>query len=82
MLLQIALFYSLLGLSNILLYMCTTNLNLKSEASIRYGKGLNYEYTENAINRACHLLEKYANAKILSGTVCFDNIDKTDEKKD
>ena len=41
-------------------------LDLKSEASIRYGKGLNYEYTLSAINRACHLLEKYADAKILS----------------
>lgn len=52
-------------------------LNLKSEASIRYGKGLNYEYTRLAIERACHLLEKYANATILSGTVEYDNIDKT-----
>ena len=40
-----------------------SNLNLKSEASIRYGKGLNYEYTDAAILRACHLLEKYADAK-------------------
>ena len=40
------------------------NLNLRSEASIRYGKGLNYEYTKEAIDRACHLLEKYADAKI------------------
>ena len=54
-----------------------SNLNLKSEASIRYGKGLNYEYTMDAINRACHLLEKYADAKILTGIVMHDNIDKT-----
>ena len=54
-------------------------LNLKSEASIRYGKGLNYEYTMNALNRACHLLQKYANAKILSGIVSYDKIDKKDE---
>lgn len=51
-------------------------LNLKSEASIRFGKGLNYEYTEKAIERACHLLEKYADAKVLSGTVKYDNINK------
>ena len=51
-------------------------LNLRSEASIRYGKGLNYEYTEMAIKRACHLLEKYADAQILSGIVKYDNIDK------
>lgn len=55
----------------------STNLNLKSEASIRYGKGLNYEYTSDAIERACHLLEKYAGAKVLSGIVKYDNIDKT-----
>jgi len=52
-------------------------LNLRSEASIRYGKGLNYEYTEKAINRACHLLEKYANAKVLSGIISHDTLDKT-----
>lgn len=54
----------------------TARLNLRSEASIRYGKGLNYEYTEMAIKRACHLLEKYADAQILSGIVKYDNIDK------
>ena len=53
------------------------NLNLRSEASIRYGKGLNYEYTEKALLRACHLLEKYANAKVLTGIAKYDKIDKT-----
>ena len=53
-----------------------SRLNLRSEASIRYGKGLNYEYTEMAIKRACHLLEKYAGAKILTGVVKYDNVDK------
>lgn len=52
------------------------NLDLKSEASIRYGKGLNYEYTEKALIRACHLLEKYAGAIVLSGVVKYDTIDK------
>ena len=55
----------------------SNRLNLKSEASIRYGKGLSYEYTDMAIERACHLLEKYADAEILSGTVKHDKIDKT-----
>lgn len=54
-----------------------SNLDLRSEASIRYGKGLSYEYTEKAIERACYLLEKYAGAKVLSGTVKYDKIDKT-----
>ncbi len=57
-----------------------TNLDLKSEASIRYGKGLNYEYTEKAINRACYLLEKYAGAKVLKGTVKHDKVEKEDKK--
>ena len=52
------------------------NLDLRSEASIRYGKGLSFEYTNKAIERACHLLEKYAGAKVLSGTICHDKIDK------
>lgn len=54
----------------------SNRLNLKSEASIRYGKGLNYEYTIDAINRACSLLEKYANAKVLKGIVCHDKLNK------
>ena len=55
------------------------HLDLRSEASIRYGKGLNYEYTLMAINRACHLLEKYAGAKVLSGMVSHDVVDKSEK---
>ena len=55
----------------------SSKLNLRSEASIRYGKGLSFEYTDKAIERACYLLEKYANAKVLSGTIKYDKIDKT-----
>ena len=55
------------------------HLDLRSEASIRYGKGLNYEYTLMAINRACHLLEKYAGAKVLSGMVRHDVVDKSEK---
>ncbi len=54
-------------------------LDLRSEASIRYGKGLNYEYTNKAILRACHLLEKYADAKVLSDMVIHDEIDKKEK---
>lgn len=39
-------------------------LDLRSEASLRYEVGINPEYTLLALKRACHLLEKYANAKI------------------
>ena len=55
----------------------SSRLDLRSEASIRYGKGLSYEYTLKAIERACHLLEKYAGAKVLSGTVKHDKVNKT-----
>ncbi|MGM9849768.1 MAG: phenylalanine--tRNA ligase subunit beta [Bacilli bacterium] len=55
------------------------NQNLKSEASIRFGKGLNYEYTDLAIERACQLLEKYANAKVLKGIVKYDTVDKSEK---
>ena len=55
----------------------SSRLDLRSEASIRYGKGLSYEYTLKAIERACHLLEKYAGATVLSGTVCHDKVDKS-----
>lgn len=57
----------------------SSRLDLRSEASIRYGKGLSYEYTDAAIKRACYLLEKYANATVLSGTAIHDNIDKTEK---
>ena len=55
-------------------------LDLPSEASIRYGKGLSYEYTEMASKRACHLLEKYAGAEILDGYIVVDNEDHKEKK--
>ncbi len=55
----------------------SARLNLKSEASKRYGKGLNYEYTIEAMNRCCSLLEEYASGEVLSGQVLHDKIDKT-----
>ena len=57
----------------------SSKLNLRSEASIRYGKGLNYEYTDMAIARACNLLEKYADAKVLKTFVKYDKVDKKDK---
>ena len=62
---------------NISIRNTANRLNLRSEASIRYGKGLSYEYTNYALDRACHLLEKYADATILNGTVVYDKLDKT-----
>lgn len=40
------------------------NLDLRSESSLRGEKKLNPEYTYLALERACHLLEKYADAKV------------------
>ena len=62
---------------NISIRNTANRLNLKSEASIRYGKGLSYEYTNYALDRACHLLEKYADATILKETIKHDKLDKT-----
>ena len=57
----------------------SSRLDLRSEASIRYGKGLSFEYTNAAIDRACYLLEKYANATVLSGVAIHDKVDKTEK---
>ena len=54
-----------------------SKLDLRSEASIRYGKGLSFEYTDKALNRACHLLEKYADAEVLTDVVKYDKVDKS-----
>ena len=55
-------------------------LGLRSEASLRIEKGLNYEYTIDAIERACYLLEKYASGKVLRDTLVHDEVLK-DAKK-
>ena len=57
----------------------TQRLDLKSEASIRYGKGLNFEYTDEAIKRACFLLEKYASGEVLKDEIKHDVIDKSEK---
>lgn len=51
-------------------------LDLRSEASLRLEKPLSYEYTLKAIKRACHLLEKYADAKIVKGIITYDKTNK------
>ena len=54
-------------------------LQLKSEASKRYGKGLNYEYTDLAMERCLSLLEEYASATVIDGEVLHDKVDKTEK---
>ena len=60
----------------------SSRLQLKSEASKRYGKGLNYEYTIAAMDRCCALLQEYADGEVLSGTVLHDEVDKTEKTID
>ena len=61
---------------------CTSKSILRSEASNRFEKGLDPNRTYMAIERACHLLEKYADAKVLSGIVKYDNVNKENKKID
>lgn len=58
----------------------TSKKILRSEASNRFEKGLDPKRTYIAIERACHLLEKYADAKIVTGLVKYDTTNK--ENKD
>ncbi len=48
-------------------------LDLKSESSTRFEKGLNTEGTLNALKRACELLIKYAGAKVSKDIASFDH---------
>ncbi|MBO4815616.1 MAG: phenylalanine--tRNA ligase subunit beta [Clostridia bacterium] len=61
---------------------CTSKKILRSEASNRFEKGLDPNRTYMAIERACVLLEKYADAKILKGTVVYDKANKEPKKID
>ena len=58
----------------------TSKKVVRSEASNRFEKGLDPNRTYMAVERACHLLEKYADAKIVSGLVIFDKTDKQDKE--
>ena len=58
----------------------TSKKIVRSEASNRFEKGLDPNRTYMAIERACTLLEKYANATISKGTVIYDKLDKEDKK--
>lgn len=55
---------------------------LRSEASTRFEKGLDPNRTYLAIERSCHLLEKYADAKIIGGLVKKDTTSLEDTKID
>ena len=55
---------------------------LRSEASTRFEKGLDSNRTYMAIERACNLLEKYADAKVVTGIIKYDTTQKEDKKID
>jgi len=57
----------------------TSKKVLRSEASVRFEKGLDPKRTYMAMLRSCHLLEKYADATVVSGMVEYNKIDMTDK---
>ncbi|HIA6750428.1 TPA: phenylalanine--tRNA ligase subunit beta [Staphylococcus aureus] len=44
-------------------------LNLRSESSNRFEKGIATEFVDEAVDRACYLLQTYANGKVLKDRV-------------
>ena len=57
----------------------TSKKLVRSEASIRYEKGLDVNRCYMAIERACNMLEKYAGGKVLDGRLEYNTLSK-DEK--
>lgn len=57
----------------------TSKKIVRSEASNRFEKGLDSNRTYLAIQRACHLLQKYADAEIVSGMITYDTTQKEDK---
>ncbi len=58
----------------------TSNELIRSEASNRFEKGLDPNRTYMAQERACHLLEKYADAEIVGGIVKYDTTSLEDKE--
>ncbi len=57
----------------------TSKKLIRSEASIRYEKGLDVNRCYMAIERACNLLEKLASGKVLDGMVEYNTLDRKDK---
>ncbi len=60
----------------------TSNSILRSEASNRFEKGLDSNRTYMAIERACNLLEKYADAEVVGNIAKYDTTDRSDKSID
>ena len=58
----------------------TSNELIRSEASNRFEKGLDPNRTYMAGERACALLEKYADAEVVGGIAKYDKTSKEDKK--
>lgn len=56
----------------------TANKILRSEASNRFEKGIDPKRTYQAIDRACHLLEKYAGGTVIKGMQKHDVLEYKD----
>ena len=57
----------------------TSNAILRSEASNRFEKGLDPNRTFMAMERACHLLEKYASGEVVGDIAKYDTTEKEDK---
>ncbi len=57
----------------------TSKKLLRSEASIRYEKGLDVNRCYMAMERACNLLQNYASAKVLDGMLEYNVQDRKDK---
>ena len=58
----------------------TSNKILRSEASNRFEKGLDPNRTYMAIERACNMLEKYADGTVIDGTEIYDKSNKEEKR--
>ena len=57
----------------------TSKKLVRSEASIRYEKGLDVNRCYMAIERACNMLEKYASGKVLEGMLEYNTLDRNEK---
>ena len=60
----------------------TSKKIIRSEASNRFEKGIDPERTTMAIERACKLLEEYANGTVVTGTVKYDTTENKEKEID
>ena len=60
----------------------TSKKLVRSEASIRYEKGLDVNRCYMAIDRACNMLQNYAGGKVLSGMLEYNTLSREDKEID